>query len=188
MFAYCGNNPINNFDPLGNYGICVLSDSMNAYRSFLTPGMFGGGGGGSIAGVSSSYYARQNVSAYDRYWRNSCYNPNMSWSNGATSQASTPYANLVDPPGVGPGKDFTANQKVQIIQQNKRANGGVVRSDLSGIELIQPSKSMKGVTPSPLEWQIDHIVPKSAGGTNSFANAQVLSRYENRIKWDYNGG
>ena len=96
-----------------------------------------------------------------------------------------PYANLVDPPNVGPGKDFTAAQKVQIIQQNKNMNGGVVRSDLSGVELVQPQKSMKGVTPSPLEWQIDHIIPKSAGGTNSFANAQVLSRLENRIKWDH---
>ena len=188
MFAYCTNNPVNNADHSGCYGICVLSDPMNAYRSFLTPGMFGGGGGGSVAGVSSSYYAQQNVRAYDSWWRNSCYNPNMSWSNGAASQTTAPYANLVDPPDVGPGKDFTATQKAQIIQQNKKTNGGVVRSDLSGIVLTQPLKSMKGVTPSPLEWQIDHIVPKSAGGTNSFANAQVLSRYENRLKWDYYGG
>lgn len=96
-----------------------------------------------------------------------------------------PYSNLVDPPNVGPGKDFTAAQKSQIIQQNRAMNGGVVKSDMSGIELVQPQKSMKGITPSPLEWQIDHIIPKSAGGTNSFSNAQVLSRLENRIKWDY---
>ena len=187
MFAYCRNNPVNNVDHSGYLGICVLEDPMNLFRAFTTPGMFGSGGGagGYVAGVSSSYYASQNVKNYDRGWRNSCYNPNMSWSRGTPSQASTPYANLVDPPGVGPGKDFTATQKAQIIQQNKQANGGVVRSDLSGIELIQPLKSMKGVTPSPLEWQIDHIVPKSAGGTNSFANAQVLSRHENRLKWDY---
>ena len=43
---------------------------------------------------------------------------------------------------------------------------------------------MKGVTPPANEWQIDHVIPKSAGGTNSFSNAQVLSREENRIKWD----
>lgn len=189
MFAYCENDPVKNVDHLGYFGICVLDDPMNVNRAFMTPGMFGGGGGGgSVAGVSSSYYAMQNVRAYDSWWRNSSYNPNMTWSCGATSRASAPYANLVDPPDVGPGKDFTATQKAQIIQQNKKVNGGVVRSDLSGIELIQPLKSMKGVTPSPLEWQIDHIVPKSAGGTNSFANAQVLSRYENRLKWDHNGG
>lgn len=44
---------------------------------------------------------------------------------------------------------------------------------------------MKGVTPPANEWRIDHIIPKSAGGTNSFSNAQVLSRAENRIKWDH---
>lgn len=63
-------------------------------------------------------------------------------------------------------------------------NGGVVKSDLSGVELVQPQKSTKGVTPSPYEWQIDHIKAKNNGGTNSYSNAQVLSRQENRLKWD----
>ena len=97
---------------------------------------------------------------------------------------TSPYANLEDPINVAPGKDFTASQKIQIIEQNRMRNGGVVKSDMSGITLVQPQKSMKGVTPSPYEWQIDHIIPKSAGGTNSYSNAQVLSRMENRIKWD----
>lgn len=84
-----------------------------------------------------------------------------------------------------PGKDFTAAQKAQIIQQNRANNHGVVKSDLSGQILVPPQKSMKGVTPLANEWQIDHIIPKSAGETNSFSNAQVLSRAENRIKWDH---
>ncbi len=61
---------------------------MNVNRALMTPGMFGGGGGGGyVAGVSSSYYATQNVRAHDRQWRNSCYNPNMTWSNGAAPHA-----------------------------------------------------------------------------------------------------
>ena len=88
MFAYCGNNPVTNVDYLGYFGICVLDDPMNVNRAFTTPGMFGGGGG-SVADVSSSHHVRQNVREYDRYWRNSCYNPNMTWSNGGVGAIGT---------------------------------------------------------------------------------------------------
>jgi 5-methylcytosine-specific restriction endonuclease McrA len=44
--------------------------------------------------------------------------------------------------------------------------------------------SQKGVTPPANEWQIDHIDPKNNGGSNSYDNAQVLSRQENRLKSD----
>lgn len=107
-------------------------------------------------------------------------------SVGSSPKANlAPYSNLQDPPNVAPGKDFTPSQKAQIIQQNKTNNGGVVRSDLSKQILVKPQKSIRGVAPSANEWQIDHIIPKSAGGTNIFSNAQVLSRAENRLKWFY---
>lgn len=67
-------------------------------------------------------------------------------------------------------------------------NGGVLRSDLDGQELVMPRKSQSGVTPPPNEAQIDHIVPKKPAdsniqqGTNSYNNAQVLSREQNRKK------
>ena len=91
MFAYCRNNPAKRKDALGTDDICVTSNEDNNPFNDMGPvsGSGGAGGGGSVAGVSSSYYARQNVSTYDRYWRNSCYNPNMTWSNGATSQQAS---------------------------------------------------------------------------------------------------
>lgn len=94
------------------------------------------------------------------------------------------YSNIPDTLSVVPGKSFTKSQKDKIIAQNMEKNGGVVKSDLSGEILVKPQKSTKGVTPDPLEWQIDHIKSKSKGGSNSNTNAQVLSRIENRIKSD----
>ena len=101
---------------------------------------------------------------------------------GVKGAGKGPYSHLDDPASVGTGKDFTAAQKKNIIEENMKKNGGVVKSDLSGQELVKPSKSQKGVTPPENEWQIDHINAKDNGGSNSYSNAQVLSRKENRLK------
>lgn len=60
-------------------------------------------------------------------------------------------------------------------------NGGVVKSDQSGEVLVRPKESSKNITPPPSsnEWQIDHVQAKSKGGSNSYKNAQVLSRRKN---------
>jgi len=98
------------------------------------------------------------------------------------------YSNLTNSPTVGPGKNFTQTQKAKIYQQNMDSNGGVLRSDLDGQELVMPQKSQAGVTPPSNEAQIDHIVPRKPAdpsitpGTNSYSNAQVLSREQNRKK------
>jgi hypothetical protein len=91
---------------------------------------------------------------------------------------------LPDPKNVGEGKDFTAATKRRILEQNKKANGGVIRSDQSGVEAVPSQKSQSGLTPPKNEAQIDHIKPRSQGGTNSPSNAQVLTREENRLKSD----
>lgn len=103
--------------------------------------------------------------------------------NGNGKGCGPDYSSIENPRG-GPkeGADFTPRQKAEAIDINREYNDGVVRSDMSGQELVQPQQSAKGVTPASNEWQVDHIVPKDAGGTNASSNIQVLSRQENRIK------
>jgi YD repeat-containing protein len=165
----------------------------------LGPGIIGGGsaatclatvGGGCIPGVSVSTAVGSAVIVHGlSVEAASLYNGSQliiafAKKSGSRRVPHGPYSHLDDPPGVGPGKDFTEAQKRKIIEENKRRNGGVVRSDKSGELLIEPSKSQAGVTPPENEWQIDHIIPKEQGGTNSYSNAQVLSRKENRAKWN----
>ena len=97
------------------------------------------------------------------------------------------YAYLEDGPNVGEGKNFTAAQKQKMLEENMKRNGGVVKSDNPNDyfeTLTKPQKSQKGVTPSPDEWQFDHIIPKDKGGTNSYSNCQIVSRKFNREKWN----
>ncbi|MCA4806539.1 hypothetical protein [Myroides odoratimimus] len=56
--------------------------------------------------------------------------------------------------------------------------------DMDGTILEPAQKSQRGVTPSKHEVQLDHIEAKSKGGQNSGKNAQVVSREQNRNKWD----
>ena len=88
-------------------------------------------------------------------------------------------SNLKDSKYVGEGKSLQRLKKRQIIQENMRRNGGKIKSDMSGKELVPATQSKLNVTPDPLEVQIDHIKPRSSGESNSYSNAQVLSREEN---------
>lgn len=94
------------------------------------------------------------------------------------------YKHLPDPAGVGPFKSFTATQKAAIIADNRGKNGGSLVSDASGSIVVLTTKRGRGSKVNPDEVNIDHIFPRSKGGWNSCANAQVLSFSENLKKLD----
>ncbi len=87
-----------------------------------------------------------------------------------------------DHPSVGDGKKLTQSQKDKVRDENKAQNGGQLKSDISGTDLVPPKQHEKGVTPPSNEAHVDHIKPRSQGGSNSFSNAQVISRQENLQK------
>ena len=101
-----------------------------------------------------------------------------------TSGRGGPYGHLEDSTTVGPYKDFTQTQKKNILSENEARNNGVILDDRTGEVLVRPEQSQKGVTPPPNEAQIDHVYPKSQGGPNSYANAEVRSRANNIDKSD----
>lgn len=89
------------------------------------------------------------------------------------------------------GREFSPAQKLLIIEANMKRNGGVVMSDdprdpYYGKPLKKPVKNMSKKlgypSPCPDEWQVDHYDPADGGGSNSFANARVVSRKWNRTK------
>ena len=82
------------------------------------------------------------------------------------------YSNVTNPKNVKDGSIFTRIQ-------NKKQNGAVIRSDQSGKVLDTPTPSIKGQKANMNQAEIDHIDPKSKGGTNRSSNAQVLSKEEN---------
>lgn len=99
-----------------------------------------------------------------------------------------PYSHLQDPPTVGPGKEFAKAQKRNILGENYERNNGKLRDDVDGRFLSPPKQSQKGVAPSPHEAQIDHVVPRQPAnpnttpGSNSYSNAAVRARRDNRAK------
>lgn len=107
-----------------------------------------------------------------------------------------PYAALepmYDDVSIAKGSDFAKKQKDRILAENRRRNGGVLRSDASDDPVtgdLQPPASIPPVTfpkpPKPRdpngnlnEAQVDHIKPKSQMGSNSYCNGRVVSMQYN---------
>ncbi len=80
------------------------------------------------------------------------------------------------------GAVYDQTRKKAVYTENRNRNNGVLRNDKTGKVLETPSKSVKGVKPPVNEAQVDHILARAHGGTNSFSNAQVIERSANIAK------
>ena len=75
-----------------------------------------------------------------------------------------------------PGKDFTPAGKRDVIDANSSAHDGQTVCENCGRDTVPGQQSTKGVTPADTETQVDHIDPKSNGGSGTPNNGQVLCR------------
>jgi filamentous hemagglutinin len=94
------------------------------------------------------------------------------------------YSSIPDPKNVGASTKPTPRQVAAMKAANRAQNGGVLRSDLSGDVMVDSVKSQRGVTPPANEAQIDHKVSVDKGGTRTQSNLQIITRQENRAKWN----
>jgi hypothetical protein len=99
------------------------------------------------------------------------------------------FAGVVDPQTTFVDRGvFSARQRELILQTNMARNGGVLRSDDPADPAHLPPHNAatldeRGTFNAP---EIDHIIPKLSGGSNSFSNARVVSwllnNKEDRVK------
>lgn len=88
-----------------------------------------------------------------------------------------PYAHMTDPPRVAPFKEFSSTQRREILEENRKRNGGEIVDDESGVILDDTLPISH-----PLKPNIDHIFARVLGGSNSYSNAQVVGGRDNRAK------
>ena len=121
-------------------------------------------------------------------------NPSQKSQANANGGVKSDGHKKVDYTGIDPKKgakasaNFTQVQKEAILEKNKQANGGVIKSDLSGKVLNQPKQDKRGIKTDMNSAQIDHSRSKKNGGSNAGYNARVLSKEENTKKGSNNGG
>lgn len=193
-YAYCANNPIKYVDPTGEFiesawdmfslvtGAKSFVDNVKAGNvgaaivdglgvvvdaaAVVLPGV-PGGVGAAAKGVRAMDKAIDATRAVDK----------------ATDAAKVgKYSDIPNPKNAGPGKKTTPSQRQKILEKNKELNNGELRSDGDGRLLNTPSKNTKGQKADMNQAEIDHIEPKSKGGSNENSNMQVLSKEENLKK------
>ncbi len=105
-------------------------------------------------------------------------NTNQSSSNATGGK----YSHLKEPKKVEPGGATTPAQRKRILEENKMQNGGQLKSDGDGRNLNPPKQNKKGQKADMNQGEVDHIDPKSRGGSNSNSNLRVVSKEENLKK------
>jgi len=85
---------------------------------------------------------------------------------------------------VSNGQRPSSKARREVYEGNRRRNGGKLKCDECGVEMVPAKKSQKGVKPPRNEASVDHINPVSNGGTSEPSNLRGVCRGCNRDKSD----
>lgn len=133
----------------------------------------------SLSAKSPSHVGRASIQGYDV----------QSGKSEVIGEAAIPkwngpveYSTVPNPPpgAIGEGREFTPAHKERLREHNRKMNSGLLRSDLDGTLLHEPTKASR----DNLQAEVDHKIPRDQDGPNTSDNAQVLSKGQNRDKSD----
>jgi len=200
-YQYGWNNPILRSDPNGDCPLCPALPYLPAIGAALAEGLVIVG---EIAIASGAVAALTDLSL--KVGANDTHSPAVSYAmsargemtggrvnaNGSKSDVGTQnsrnnsdtgkYSHLKEPNTVGDGRKTTPAQRKRILEENKKQNGGNLKSDGDGRPLNTPKQSKKGEKADMNQAEIDHTIPRSLGGSNSNSNLRVVSKEENLKK------
>ena len=167
---------------IGDVTVNYLSDvsgyTLNQAVEDFAVGFIGDLAGGGLGELVSKYGSKAVARGLSKLGFDDKKIEELITGKGTTWRGATDYSDLVDHPSVGSGKNFTANQKNNLRAKNLEHNNGHLRSDEDGTFLVSPQQGGS----NPLQAEVDHIVPRSKGGSNSYRNARVISKQQNNKK------
>ncbi|WP_298940076.1 RHS repeat-associated core domain-containing protein [uncultured Dysgonomonas sp.] len=195
-YIYCSDNPLSRVDPDGRQDVVTTYEAYEAYAaSTATTGSNMSAGQaivelGNWLGHAYVHAVNQVIDkAVNSYKTLTGQNKqSVSQTNGENKTQGTKeikegkYGDVANPKNVGSGKSTTPSQRKRILEENKRQNGGQLTSDGDGRPLNQPKKNIKGQKADLDQAEVDHIEPKSKGGSNDNSNLRVISKEENLKK------
>jgi hypothetical protein len=134
----------------------------------------------SVAGLHTYFVGQGGIWVHNNS-ATGCGVPGVAGKAGDAAK-KTDYSHIADPKNLHASTKPTPRQVREMKEANRAQNGGILRDDVTGEEMVDSAKSESGVTPPPNEVSVDHVIPVDAGGTRSQKNLELRTRYNNRLK------